>query len=137
MYLYRRLGEDFLLGVVMRFTRHHCSNVDEANPDGQKCQQIKVAHVAELADAPDLGSGTVRCEGSSPFVRTTPLFQFCFVPRVVADDHRSCALIADARRPTEEIVCDHRTTHRDAQCNLRTVRAEFASAYHNAATFHL
>ena len=28
------------------------------------------AGVAELADAPDLGSGTERCEGSSPFART-------------------------------------------------------------------
>ena len=27
------------------------------------------AGVAELADAPDLGSGIVRCEGSSPFAR--------------------------------------------------------------------
>ncbi len=28
-----------------------------------------LADVAELADALDLGSSTVRCEGSSPFVR--------------------------------------------------------------------
>ena len=28
------------------------------------------ADVAELADAPDLGSGIARCMGSSPFVRT-------------------------------------------------------------------
>src|SRR6478609_4203551 len=35
-----------------------------------KLRVCAVAHVAELADAPDLGSGTVRCEGSSPFVRT-------------------------------------------------------------------
>lgn len=28
-----------------------------------------VADVAELVDAPDLGSGAVRREGSSPFVR--------------------------------------------------------------------
>ena len=35
-----------------------------------KLRVSAVAHVAELADAPDLGSGTVRCEGSSPFVRT-------------------------------------------------------------------
>jgi hypothetical protein len=27
------------------------------------------ADVAELADAPDLGSGIARCEGSSPFIR--------------------------------------------------------------------
>ena len=26
--------------------------------------------MAELADAPDLGSGIARCEGSSPFART-------------------------------------------------------------------
>lgn len=32
-------------------------------------QQLN-AGVAELADAPDLGSGTVWCEGSSPFSRT-------------------------------------------------------------------
>ena len=29
------------------------------------------AGVAELVDAPDLGSGIERCEGSSPFTRTT------------------------------------------------------------------
>ena len=29
------------------------------------------AQVAELADAPDLGSGTLRCGGSSPSLRTT------------------------------------------------------------------
>lgn len=28
------------------------------------------AGVAELVDAPDLGSGIERCEGSSPFTRT-------------------------------------------------------------------
>ena len=28
------------------------------------------ADMAELADAPDLGSGIERCEGSSPFIRT-------------------------------------------------------------------
>jgi hypothetical protein len=30
-----------------------------------------IAKVAELADAPDLGSGTERCGGSSPPFRTT------------------------------------------------------------------
>ena len=30
------------------------------------------ADVAELVDAPDLGSGAVRRGGSSPFVRTAP-----------------------------------------------------------------
>ena len=29
------------------------------------------ADVAELVDAPDLGSGAARREGSSPFIRTT------------------------------------------------------------------
>ena len=33
--------------------------------------QLTRAGVAELADAPDLGSGIERCEGSSPFARTT------------------------------------------------------------------
>ena len=32
---------------------------------------ILCAGVAELVDAPDLGSGIERCEGSSPFTRTT------------------------------------------------------------------
>ena len=36
------------------------------------------AGVAELADAPDLGSGTARCEGSSPFARTS-----FHIPRVL------------------------------------------------------
>src|SRR5713226_10435414 len=31
---------------------------------------VRVAKVAELADAPDLGSGTERCGGSSPPFRT-------------------------------------------------------------------
>ena len=38
------------------------TKIDDSGPD---------ARVAELADAPDLGSGTVRCGGSSPSVRTT------------------------------------------------------------------
>ena len=32
--------------------------------------QIKLADVAKLVDAPDLGSGAARREGSSPFIRT-------------------------------------------------------------------
>ena len=31
----------------------------------------KTAGVVELVDTPDLGSGAARCEGSSPFTRTT------------------------------------------------------------------
>src|SRR5437016_1821257 len=34
-------------------------------------QPCATARVAELADAPDLGSGAVRRKGSSPFSRTT------------------------------------------------------------------
>ena len=34
---------------------------------------VRVALVAELADAPDLGSGSVRSGGSSPLERTIPL----------------------------------------------------------------
>ena len=33
--------------------------------------KIKNADVAELADAPDLGSGALRRGGSTPFIRTT------------------------------------------------------------------
>ena len=33
-----------------------------------ECQN---ADMAKLADAPDLGSGSERSEGSSPFIRTT------------------------------------------------------------------
>ncbi len=33
--------------------------------------RLEIAKVAELADAPDLGSGTERCGGSSPPFRTT------------------------------------------------------------------
>jgi putative endonuclease len=33
---------------------------------------VSFGRVAELADAPDLGSGTVRCAGSSPVSPTTP-----------------------------------------------------------------
>lgn len=32
------------------------------------------AGMAELVDAPDLGSGSERSEGSSPFTRTTNLY---------------------------------------------------------------
>ena len=38
---------------------------------------LRFADVAKLVDAPDLGSGVAIREGSSPFIRTTPL-----VPRV-------------------------------------------------------
>ena len=34
------------------------------------------ADVAELADAPDLGSGAVRRVGSSPIIRTIPIINF-------------------------------------------------------------
>ena len=36
----------------------------------QSSAVIEFAKVAELADAPDLGSGTERCGGSSPPFRT-------------------------------------------------------------------
>ena len=36
--------------------------------------RAEYAGVAELADAPDLGSGIARCEGSSPFARKKTSF---------------------------------------------------------------
>jgi hypothetical protein len=38
---------------------------------GRGCRPVTGAGVAELVDAPDLGSGIVRCGGSSPFARTS------------------------------------------------------------------
>ncbi len=45
-----------------------------------------LADVAELADALDLGSSTVRCEGSSPFVRIDNQGKCC--PNVVVVERR-------------------------------------------------
>jgi hypothetical protein len=39
------------------------------------------ADVAKLADALDLGSSTVRCEGSSPFIRTYKIQREIFAIR--------------------------------------------------------
>lgn len=39
---------------------------------GRGTGHIAYADVAELVDAPDLGSGGVTRGGSSPFIRTTP-----------------------------------------------------------------
>jgi hypothetical protein len=36
----------------------------------EAADRLTGAGVAELVDAPDLGSGIVRCGGSSPFART-------------------------------------------------------------------
>ena len=40
------------------------------------------ADVVELVDTPDLGSGALRCGGSSPLVRTT-LLNYAFVAELV------------------------------------------------------
>lgn len=37
---------------------------------------LEPAGVVKLVDTPDLGSGASRCEGSSPFTRTTKASQF-------------------------------------------------------------
>ena len=42
----------------------------QAVPRARMQKQIEYAGVAELADAPDLGSGVNRRGGSSPFART-------------------------------------------------------------------
>ena len=51
------------------------------------CTRFRKAPVAKLVDAPDLGSGVLRCAGSSPvrrtlvtkrkFLRIFPLYYFC------------------------------------------------------------
>ena len=42
--------------------------------DSVETRQSTSAKVAELADAPDLGSGTERCGGSSPPFRTKRIY---------------------------------------------------------------
>ena len=42
--------------------------------NGNESIAFHLAKVAELADAPDLGSGTARCGGSSPPFRTSLLW---------------------------------------------------------------
>ncbi len=44
-------------------------------------RQIQTARVVELADTPDLGSGSVRIRGSSPLARTT--LDFCYESTVM------------------------------------------------------
>ena len=43
---------------------------------------MKNALVAELADAPDLGSGVLRREGSSPFRRTYKLHILLIISKI-------------------------------------------------------
>jgi hypothetical protein len=43
------------------------------------------ADVAELADAPDLGSGALRRGGSTPFIRTTNLIVMQCIEEIFAE----------------------------------------------------
>ncbi len=43
-----------------------------SHPEFSSAKSRLVAGVAELVDAPDLGSGAARRGGSSPFTRTNP-----------------------------------------------------------------
>ncbi len=45
----------------------------------RRAHEITHAGVAELVDAPDLGSGIARCGGSSPFARTINIFMNIYV----------------------------------------------------------
>ena len=51
---------------------------------------ILCAGVAELVDAPDLGSGIERCEGSSPFTRTT------YHQKTPFERSEDCSVFSDA-----------------------------------------
>ena len=46
-----------------------------SNPPSSTKKSLECADVAELADAPDLGSGALRRGGSTPFIRTTLLLK--------------------------------------------------------------
>ena len=69
--IFRHLTSDFWLPVVLlaQLVEHLTFNqrVRGSNP---LQDTILHADVAELADALDLGSSTVRCAGSTPVIRT-------------------------------------------------------------------
>ncbi len=64
---YRKVAEP-LAQLVEHLTFNQ--RVEGSNPSWLTIVMIKIAGVAELADAPDLGSGAARRGGSSPFTRT-------------------------------------------------------------------
>ena len=83
-----------------------CFSCSKAGRELASVDSDKRAKVAELADAPDLGSGGETHEGSSPSFRTNnqPHCSFRPVPRIVPTQKETVPIFPPVRAPVRRSV---------------------------------
>jgi hypothetical protein len=76
------------------------------------------AKVAELADAPDLGSGAARRGGSSPPFRTNNLQRVCFLASSAVFNRRLFGLGSGVKKESLALMADHETSSGGASLSV-------------------